>query len=84
MAIILTGCAGFIGYHVSLKLLDRGERVIGVDNVNSYYDPALKRARLAGLEGHAGFTFAKLDDSLAAALDTMLGRLFELYAASHI
>jgi UDP-glucuronate 4-epimerase len=61
MAIIVTGCAGFIGYHVSLALLGRGERVIGVDNVNSYYDPALKHARLAGLEDHAGFTFARLD-----------------------
>jgi UDP-glucuronate 4-epimerase len=61
MAIIVTGCAGFIGCHVSLRLLARGERVIGVDNVNSYYDPALKRARLAGLEDQAGFTFAELD-----------------------
>ena len=61
MATIVTGCAGFIGYHVSLALLGRGERVIGIDNLNDYYDPALKRARLDGLEGHAGFAFAKLD-----------------------
>ena len=61
MAVMVTGCAGFIGYHVSLALLGRGERVIGVDNVNAYYDPALKLARLAGLADRAGFTFAELD-----------------------
>jgi UDP-glucuronate 4-epimerase len=45
--ILVTGAAGFIGAAVALRLLGRGERVIGVDNLNSYYDPALKRARLA-------------------------------------
>ena len=50
MAIIVTGSAGFIGFHVSLALLARGERVIGVDNLNAYYDPALKRARLTRLQ----------------------------------
>ena len=68
MAIIVTGCAGFIGYHVGLALLDRGERVIGIDDLNPYYDPALKRARLALLEGHAGFSFAKLDVADLAAV----------------
>ncbi|MGH6902300.1 MAG: NAD-dependent epimerase/dehydratase family protein, partial [Geminicoccaceae bacterium] len=43
MAIIVTGAAGFIGFHVSLALLARGERVIGVDDLNAYYDPALKQ-----------------------------------------
>jgi UDP-glucuronate 4-epimerase len=61
MAIIVTGSAGFIGYHVSLALLARGERVVGVDNLSPYYDPALKEARLAQLEGHGGFTSVRLD-----------------------
>jgi UDP-glucuronate 4-epimerase len=61
LAILLTGAAGFIGAHVAAALLGRGERVIGVDNLNPYYDPALKRARLAQLEGREGFTFELLD-----------------------
>ena len=46
MAILLTGAAGFIGYHVAEALLARGEQVIGVDNLNDYYDARLKQARL--------------------------------------
>ena len=74
MAIIVTGCAGFIGYHVSLALLGRGERVIGIDNLNAYYDPALKRARLDGLEDHAGFRFAKLDVADLAGIKALARR----------
>ena len=48
--VIVTGAAGFIGHSVAHRLLDRGERVIGVDIVNDYYDPALKEARLARLQ----------------------------------
>ena len=48
--ILVTGAAGFIGAEVALRLLQRGERVVGIDNLNSYYDPALKRARLARLD----------------------------------
>ncbi len=44
--ILVTGAAGFIGYHVTQALLAEGERVLGIDNLNSYYDPALKQARL--------------------------------------
>ena len=60
MTILVTGAAGFIGYHVAKALLDRGERVLGLDNMSPYYDPALKRARLARLEGKA-FSFQSLD-----------------------
>lgn len=71
MRVLLTGSAGFIGYHAARALLDRGHAVTGVDNLNSYYAPALKEARLAGLEGHEAFRFAKADiadaDALAAA-----------------
>jgi UDP-glucuronate 4-epimerase len=68
MAILLTGSAGVIGFHVASALLDRGERVIGVDSLNAYYDPALKQARLARLDGRAGFAFHHLDIAEPAAL----------------
>ncbi len=61
MPILVTGAAGFIGYHVCEALLGRGERVVGVDNLNDYYDPALKQARLERLRGRNGFSFRKLD-----------------------
>ena len=68
MAIIVTGAAGFIGYHVSHALLAAGERVIGVDNLNDYYSVALKEARLARLSAHKAFTPLKLDITDRAAL----------------
>jgi UDP-glucuronate 4-epimerase len=61
MTIIVTGAAGFIGYHVARRLLDRGDTVVGVDNLNDYYDVSLKEARLLRLTGHSGFRFARLD-----------------------
>jgi UDP-glucuronate 4-epimerase len=61
MAILLTGAAGFIGFHVAQVLLQRGEEVIGLDNLNDYYDPHLKRARLEQLQGHKGFRFHQVD-----------------------
>lgn len=59
--ILITGAAGFIGHAVAHRLLARGERVIGVDIVNDYYDPSLKEARLATFAGHNSFTFERLD-----------------------
>lgn len=61
MSILITGAAGFIGFHVARRLLERGERVIGVDNLNDYYDVSLKEARLARLREHRDFIFVKLD-----------------------
>ena len=61
MSILITGAAGFIGFHVARRLLDRGERVIGIDNLNDYYDVSLKEARLAKLREHGDFNFARLD-----------------------
>src|SRR6185312_1978989 len=60
MAVLVTGAAGFIGYHTARALLARGEQVVGLDNLNAYYDPALKRARLAQLS-EAGFRFLEAD-----------------------
>ena len=59
--ILVTGAAGFIGLHVAQALLDRGERVVGIDNLNPYYDVRLKQARLAELGGRDGFTFVEMD-----------------------
>lgn len=61
MRILVTGAAGFIGYHTANRLLARGHEVIGVDNVNDYYDVRLKQARLAELRGRTGFTFFRHD-----------------------
>ena len=61
MHILVTGAAGFIGFHTSNKLLARGDTVVGLDNLNDYYDVNLKKARLALLQAQPGFTFAKID-----------------------
>jgi len=61
MKIFVTGAAGFIGFHTSLKLLERGDEVIGIDNLNDYYDPNLKLARLEKLKPYPGFKFVKLN-----------------------
>jgi len=61
MNILVTGAAGFVGYHVSKRLLDRGDRVHGIDNLNPYYDVSLKRARLKGLQMRDGFCFEQID-----------------------
>ncbi len=72
---IVTGAAGFVGFHVARALLGRGERVIGIDSVNSYYDVALKHARLAQLQDLPGFTFHRADIAEKAAM-------FPLFEAS--
>jgi UDP-glucuronate 4-epimerase len=59
--VLVTGAAGFIGFHVARRLLDAGRPVVGLDNVNDYYDPALKEARLAELRKRDGFSFVKCD-----------------------
>jgi UDP-glucuronate 4-epimerase len=61
LTILVTGSAGFIGFHLSRRLLEAGEAVVGLDNLNAYYDPALKAARLAILERYSGYRHAKLD-----------------------
>ena len=61
MKILVTGAAGFIGSFTAHQLLDRGDRVVGLDNMNNYYDPSLKQARLARLQARGNFTFTQLD-----------------------
>jgi UDP-glucuronate 4-epimerase len=74
-SVLVTGAAGFIGAAVAKRLLARGERVVGLDNLNPYYDPALKRARLERLEAAAQpgqFRFAELDVADAGALSALV------------
>ena len=70
MKVLVTGAAGFIGSHVSQALLDRGDEVVGFDNLNDYYDPSLKEARLARLAGTDGFEMVRGDLADQAALDS--------------
>lgn len=72
--VLVTGSAGFIGFHLADKLLARGDQVVGLDNLNDYYDPSLKRARLDILMKHQGFTFAQVDLSHREPLHDLLGR----------
>jgi UDP-glucuronate 4-epimerase len=73
MTVLVTGAAGFIGMHVAQRLLERGEHVVGLDNLNDYYDPALKKARLATLEPHRGFHFVQGDVADAGCLRDLFG-----------
>ena len=72
--ILVTGAAGFIGMHVCRALLARGGEVLGIDNLNDYYDPALKHARLAQLQGKAGFAFERIDIADTAAMRSLFER----------
>lgn len=69
MRVLVTGCAGFIGAATTHALLDRGDQVTGVDNMNAYYEPALKEARLARLQAKSGFTFMRADLADRAAME---------------
>ena len=73
-AILVTGAAGFIGMHVSERLLARGERVIGLDDLNAYYDPSLKEARLARLQAHPGFEFVRLTLADRTGMEALFAR----------
>jgi UDP-glucuronate 4-epimerase len=74
MRVLVTGAAGFIGYHVAERLLARGDEVVGLDNLNPYYDPALKQARLALLRAHERFSFERLDLVDRAGMDALFAR----------
>jgi UDP-glucuronate 4-epimerase len=74
MRILVTGAAGFIGFHVARRLLERGDHVVGLDNLNAYYDPALKAARRALLEQHRNFGFVHADLADTAAMSQVFAR----------
>ena len=71
MKILVTGCAGFIGMHAAARLLDAGHTVVGIDNVNDYYDTALKENRLGYLNAQAAFEFHRFDLANLDALNTL-------------
>jgi UDP-glucuronate 4-epimerase len=71
MKIMVTGTAGFIGNHLALRLLERGDEVIGIDNLNDYYDVNLKLSRLARIKDHPGFTDVRLDIADRAGMEAV-------------
>ncbi len=71
MKTLVTGAAGFIGYHVAERLLAEGRQVLGIDNLNPYYDPGLKRARLARLSRSPGFEFVAVDIADRSAMEAL-------------
>ena len=71
MRVLVTGCGGFIGHHVTAALLERGESVLGVDSMNTYYDPALKEARIERLSSSDGFEFERLDLADRTCIDRL-------------
>ncbi len=80
MKILITGAAGFIGFHLSRKLLDDSHEMIGIDNLNDYYDPSLKQSRLEVLNKYNNFNFHKVDIKDKAAVDI----LFETYQPTYV
>lgn len=84
MTVVVTGVAGFIGFHVAQALLQGGRTVIGIDNLNDYYDPTLKAARLARLESQASFGFHRLELSDRDALPALFGEHPEIREVVHL
>ena len=84
MSILVTGAAGFIGFHLSLRLLSNGIKVIGIDNLNSYYDVKLKEARLTNLKNKANFEFYQCNISNRDELFSLLGDNHEITNIVHL
>ena len=84
MTVLVTGVAGFIGYHVAEALLARGDRVVGVDNLNEYYDVRLKQTRLARLEDKPGFRFCRADIADRESIHGLVRREPSIDAIVHL
>ncbi len=84
MTIVVTGAAGFIGYHVAEALMARGETVLGIDNLNSYYTVALKEARLARLTANPAFRFLRADIADRAAMENLRPGLADVTGIVHL
>jgi UDP-glucuronate 4-epimerase len=84
MVVLVTGAAGFIGFHTSLALLERGETVIGIDDLNPYYAVSLKEARLAELAARPGFAFHRLDIAERGAVTSLLQQHPEIDRVVHL
>lgn len=84
MSILVTGAAGFIGYHVSKQLLNRGESVVGLDNLNDYYDVNLKQARLKQLQTHNHFTFIYADITDQPAMTELASKYPDIKQVIHL
>lgn len=84
MTIVVTGAAGFIGYHVAEALMARGEAVLGIDNLNSYYTVALKEARLARLTANPAFRFVRADIADRAAMEALRPELADVTGIVHL
>ncbi len=84
MTVVVTGAAGFVGYHVATALLSQGESVVGIDIVNDYYDVALKEARLAHLGKHKGFSFHRADIADAEAVSAILAGAGRVRGVIHL
>lgn len=84
MTVLVTGAAGFIGFHVAQALLERGERVIGVDNLNDYYEVSLKEARLGVLQHRRGFSFHRLDIADRDAVQALFDRDQDITRVVHL
>ena len=84
MSVLVTGSAGFIGMHTANALLDRNEEVIGIDSINDYYDPELKRARLEKLRVNKNFYFEKLDFAAPGSLNLLIQKYPEIDRIIHL
>jgi UDP-glucuronate 4-epimerase len=82
--VLVTGCAGFIGYHVAEALVARGDSVVGVDSLNDYYDVRLKQARLDRLTAHAGFRFHRIDVADKDAVGALVADHADLGGIVHL
>ena len=84
MSVLVTGSAGFIGMHTANALLKKNEEVIGIDNLNDYYDPELKRARLEELQVNKNFYFEKLDFAVPGSLNLLIQKYPEIDRIIHL